>query len=68
MITMVHWDMKHLLDLVVPSLMILGLWIDYRVRSSRQHTQTQTRLTALETKVDPVWNWFTDKLTRNAGD
>lgn len=45
---------------------ILLFWWDTRRRSREQHAENSHRLTRIETKIDPLWDWWNDR--RNNGD
>jgi len=45
----------------VPALMLLGFWLDYRHRTSVQHRENSDRLTRIEVKLDPIWDWWNER-------
>jgi hypothetical protein len=57
---MVGLDFEHAIAAAVPTAAVLGMWLDSRRRSAEQHQKLSERLTRLETKLEPLWKWYTN--------
>lgn len=43
---------------LLPTVVVLGMWIDSRRRSDANHTENRERLVRIETKLEPMWEWW----------
>lgn len=37
---------------------LFGMWRDLRHRQESQHSENKERLVRIETKVEPIWDWW----------
>jgi hypothetical protein len=47
---------------------IFVFWLESMRQARNMHVENQQRLTAIETKLDPLWDWWNGRFDRRSTD